>query len=160
MPTTINQSQYPRGTKDEILRSGPQKVCLTIGIFFVVIGVSGVMLPGLLGMHLSPAHNLIHILTGIFSLSAAYSIKRSRAFNFCLAFGLIYSLLGLSGFLIGVPGYPSVGYMGADQNLFQVLPGVLEFGTIDHFVHIFLGAIFLIAAFVWRKEKISNNSSR
>lgn len=153
MPTTLNQTPYPDGVKDSILRTGPQKVCLTIGVFFVVVAVSGVMLPGLLGMHLSPAHNLIHIISGIFSIAAAYSTKKSRAFNFCLIFGLIYALLGLSGFLMGVPGYPTVGYMGADQNLFQVLPGILEFGTIDHFVHVVLGGVFLIASYVWRRDR-------
>jgi len=35
--------------------------------------------------------------------------------------------------------------MGTDARLFKVLPGMLELGTMDHNVHILLGAVFLIA---------------
>lgn len=157
MPTAMKRPPFPQGIRDNIVKTGPQKICLSLGVVFIVIGVSGVMMPGLMGMHLSAAHNLIHIFTGIFSLAAAYSAKPNRAFNFCLAFGTVYLLLGLSGFLMGAPGYPSVGYMGADQNLFEIIPGVLEFGTIDHFVHVVLGTFFLLAAYVWRRDK-SNKS--
>jgi hypothetical protein len=38
-----------------------------------------------------------------------------------------------------------------DARLLKVLPGVLEFGTSDHAVHILLGAIFLIGGLMTKR---------
>jgi hypothetical protein len=42
--------------------------------------------------------------------------------------------------------------MAADAHLFKVIPGQLELGTMDHAIHILLGALFLIGGFGTRKE--------
>ena len=62
----------------------------------------------------------------------------SAARNFCIAFGSIYLLLGLVGFVRGE---------GADR-LFVVIPGQLELGTVDHVIHVVFGALYLIAGFM------------
>ena len=49
-------------------RSTPQKVCISLGWGFIFIGVLGLAFPGFMGMHLSFAHNAIHLLSGIFAL--------------------------------------------------------------------------------------------
>lgn len=47
-------------------------------------------------------------------------------------------LLGVVEFLPGA----------GEGKIFAVLPGTLEFGTMDHLIHIALGVIFLIGGFI------------
>lgn len=136
-------------------RVGIQKVGAIMGIGFLVVGVAGIIMPGFLGMHLSLAHNIIHLGSGSLALWAAYNGDPKKAYTFSLAFGVIYTLLGVIGFVIGQPGYPAVGHMDSDQNLLRVIPNILEFGTNDHSVHIFLGAVMLGSAFVWKRRHTS-----
>lgn len=145
MATTMKRSVGTISTRNPI-----QKVCITLGIIFVVMGVLGIIMPGFMGMHLSMAHNLVHLLTGALALWIGYYDDVSKAYTFSIAFGLIYGVLGIAGYVIGQPGYPGVGHMAADQNLLRVIPNVLEFGTMDHGVHILLSAFFLVGAFAWK----------
>lgn len=149
MATVMNQH---RSNHISMPRSSIQKVCIALGILFVVVGFGGVVMPGMLEMHLSFAHNLIHLLTGALAIWAGYSYQSRRAYNFSLAFGVVYGLLGLVGFLMGVPGYPGVGFLEADQNLLRLIPNVLEFGTSDHSFHLILSAAFLLGAYAWKKQ--------
>lgn len=150
MPTMMKPQTI--ATRSRYLKSAPQKVCIGLGIVFVIVALAGVMMPGFMGMHLSMVHNLIHLGSGFLALWSGYSGRR-KAYNFCLAFGAIYGLLGIAGFIMGSPGYPAVGHMEADQNLFRLIPNVLEFGTMDHLVHFLLGAVFLFISFAHRKER-------
>lgn len=149
MATVMNQH---RSHHISTPRSVTQKVCIGLGIFFVVAGLAGIVMPGMLGMHLSFAHNLIHLLSGALAIWVGYSDDPKKAYNFAVAFGSVYGLLGLAGFIIGNPGYPGVGHMEADQNLLRVIPNVLEFGTADHTVHLIIAAAFLASAYVWKKQ--------
>jgi hypothetical protein len=153
MPTVMNP--HTISTRNKLVKSAPQKVCIGLGIIFVVIGLAGVMMPGFMGMHLSMVHNLIHLGSGFLALWSGYS-SRNKAYNFCLGFGALYGLLGIAGFLIGEPGYPAVGHMEADQNLFRLIPNILELGTMDHVIHLLLSAIFLFTAFAHRKDRVAD----
>lgn len=150
MPIVMNPRHvsYHEGSE----RTAPQKVAITLGLSFLVIGIVGVMAPGLLGMHLSVAHNLVHLISGLLAIWCGYA-NSNRAFNFCLIFGALYGALGIAGFMIGEPGYPAFGYMEADQNLFRVIPNVLELGTMDHIVHLLIGAFLIFTTYTYRKEK-------
>lgn len=149
MPTIMNRHHV---SPQESERSAPQKVAISMGIAFLLIGVVGVVLPGFVGMHLSVAHNLVHIFSGILALWCGYT-RPKRAYNFCLWFGAFYGLLGIAGYLMGVPGFPVAGNMDADQNLFRVIPNVLEFGTMDHIVHLLIATFLIMTAYTFRKEK-------
>jgi hypothetical protein len=152
MATTIDRQKYSRGTREYSSTKTPvQKVCNGIGVVFIVIGLAGIMMPGLMGMHLSLTHDVIHLASGALALWVGNSHVPKRAYTFCIAFGAIYGLLGLAGFIIGSPGYPGVGHMEADQNLLRVIPNVLEFGTIDHIFHVLLSAVLLFTAYAWKR---------
>jgi hypothetical protein len=61
-----------------------------------------------------------------------------------LAFGAVYLLLGIAGFLMGHPGASTIaGMMMEDGKLWKVIPGTLELGRMDHIVHCLLGVVFL-----------------
>ena len=107
-------------------------VCKILGVVFLLVGVCGFAAPRLLGAHLSLAHNLVHIVSGIIALYFGFAGSLSGAKTFSLVFGLVYLALGILGLVVGV---------GADRE--WSIAGVLLFGTVDHFIHVLLGIIFL-----------------
>ena len=121
-------------------------ICTLLGAVLLLVGIVGFVAPGLMGTHLSLAHDLVHILSGALALYFGLAGTLSGARAFCLAFGAVYLLLGLVGFLLGGPGPVSPGMpgMSPDSRLFKVLPGILELGTMDHIIHLLLGILFLI----------------
>ena len=129
-----------------------KRICTVLGIVFLLVAVAGFALPGLLGMHLSLAHNVVHLLSGAAALYLGLKGTESAARSFCFAFGAVYLLLGVAGFAAGGPGTPSVPEGStADDRLLVVVPGQLELTTMDHIVHVVLGAIFLIGGFLSRR---------
>ena len=43
-------------------------VCKILGVVFVLVGLCGFAAPGLLGAHLTPVHNVVHIVSGLIAL--------------------------------------------------------------------------------------------
>ena len=129
-------------------KDASQKVCLIMGFALIVIGLLGTVMPETLGLHLSAAHNLIHLVTGILSMWAGSADDPKKALVLCITAGFIYATLGVAGFIIGTPGYPSPNMPGmrGDQYLFRVIPNTLELGSMDHTVHLIVAAFFLFAA--------------
>ncbi|HMF55879.1 MAG TPA: DUF4383 domain-containing protein [Pyrinomonadaceae bacterium] len=130
-------------------------ICKLLGVVFLLVGVVGFIMPGFLGTHLSLAHNLVHIISGIIALYLGFSGSLGGARMFCIVFGLVYLLLGIVGFVLGSPNAPTMAGMagmGVDARLWKVLPGTLELGTMDHIVHLLLGIVFLAGGFLTRAD--------
>jgi len=106
-------------------------VCKILGVVFLLVGVCGFVLPHLLGAHLTPAHNVVHIVSGIIALYFGFAGTLSGAKMFALVFGVVYLALGILGMALGT----------GTERLWMV--GPLEFGQSDHGIHILLGVIFL-----------------
>jgi hypothetical protein len=106
-------------------------VCKILGVVFLLVGVCGFAAPGLLGAHLSPVHNLVHIVSGIVALYFGFAGTLSGAKTFSLAFGVVYLALGILGLALGV----------GDDRMWMV--GPLHLGRADHFIHVLLGIVFL-----------------
>ena len=116
-------------------------VCKILGVVFLLVGICGFFAPHLLGAHLTPPHNLVHIVSGIIAIYFGFSGSLSGAKNFCLLFGVAYLALGILGmFILGV---------GADK-MWNVA-GILELGKIDHLIHILLGLVFLAGGLLTKK---------
>jgi len=136
-------------------RTGLQKMCIAMGLFFILTGLAGIVMPGMFGLHLSLFHNIIHLASGAMALASGYADDPRKARTFSIGFGVLYGLLAVAGFVFGGPGYPGVGHMEADDKLLRVIPNVLEFATADHFLHILLSAILLVSAYLWKKRRDS-----
>ena len=108
-------------------------VCKILGVVFLIVGIAGFAAPGLLGAHLTPVHNLVHLLSGAIAVYLGFSGTLSAAKTFCLIFGIVYLALGLLGFVLGD---------AANDRMWNVL-GILHLGTVDHGIHLLLGAVFL-----------------
>jgi hypothetical protein len=99
----------------------------------VLVGLAGFAMPHLLGMHLTPIHNVIHLLTAAIALYLGFGASLGAARTFCIAFGAVYLLLGILGFVApnvvaAILGHPPVS--GGEL-------------TPDNVVHLLLGGAFL-----------------
>ena len=106
-------------------------VCKILGVVFLLVGVVGFASPTLLGAHLTPPHNVVHILSGVVALYFGFAGSLSGAKAFCLVFGVVYLALGVLGLALGHP--PDRTWM----------VGPLHLGTADHGIHCLLGIVFL-----------------
>jgi Domain of unknown function (DUF4383) len=131
-------------------------ICLILGIGFILVGLIGFVSDNFLGTHLSLTHNLIHLISGAVALYLGLKGTLSAAKMFCLVFGAVYLLLGVVGFLFnsgtstGLP--PNLVDGGTNTHMLHVIPGNLELGMMDHVVHILLGLIFLVGAFLTKTD--------
>jgi len=109
-------------------------VAKIVGAVLLLVGILGfttVLAP--LGAHLNPAHNAVHIVSGIISLYFGFAASMSAARAFDLAFGAIYLLLGVVGYLVGDAG-----------NMHMLHIGPLNLANMDHNIHIVVGTLFLV----------------
>ena len=113
-----------RGEETVIMAKTVAKIMGLVLLLVGVLGFTNVLAP--LGAHLSPAHNLVHILTGVISLYFGFAGSLSGAKGFCIIFGLVYLLLGILGLAMG-----------------ELHIGPLMLGKVDHGIHLIVGAIFL-----------------
>lgn len=74
-------------------------ICKVLGFVFLLVGLIGFATPHLLGMHLTPIHNVIHLASGALALYFGFAASDAAAHAFCWAFGIIYLLIGVLGFV-------------------------------------------------------------
>ena len=106
-------------------------VCKILGVVFLLVGVAGFAKPDLLGAHLNPPHNVVHIVSGVIALYFGFAGSISGAKAFSLVFGVVYLALGILGLAMG----------GGGEHVWVV--GPLHLGQVDHGIHIVLGVVFL-----------------
>jgi hypothetical protein len=111
-----------------------QTVCKIMGSILMLVGVAGFGNSSLLGMHLTPIHNIIHLASGALSLYFGFSAPPASARTFAQVFGGIYFGLALLGFVApnavaGLLGHPAI------VNASALAP--------DNVVHLVLGTVFL-----------------
>ena len=110
-------------------------VAKIVGVILLLVGVLGFThLLDSLGAHLSPVHNLVHIISGVISLYFGFAGSLGGAKSFCTIFGLVYLLLGL------------VGMVKGDLTL-----GPLMLGKVDHGIHLIVGAAYLAGGLLTKK---------
>lgn len=118
-------------------------VCKLLGIVFLLVGVCGFAAPTLLGAHLTPAHNVVHIVSGAIALYFGFAGSLSGAKAFSLVFGVVYLALGILGMALGRPE-------GTEARMWMV--GPLHLGQVDHGIHVLLGIVFLAGGLFTKKS--------
>ena len=122
-------------------------IATILGVVFILVGIIGFISPGFLGTHLSPTHNIVHLVSGAISLYFGLAATLSAARMFDIIFGIVYGLLGIAGFALGT---------GPDR-MFEALSSLgLHLGTMDHVVHILLGVVFLIGGFLTKADVVTD----
>ena len=67
--------------------SVPRTLCKVMGVVLVLVGILGFANPRLLGMHLTPMHDVIHLVSGTVAVYLGLNGSRSSVRSFCLVFG-------------------------------------------------------------------------
>ena len=111
--------------------------CVILGMILLIIGAVGFLEHGVLGMRLSPVHNFIHFVSGLLAVYFGWQGTSEAARSTCIVLGLVYGLLGTTGFLFG----------SAADYVLTLIPNQLVLGTMDHVLHLILGAVFLASGF-------------
>jgi len=121
-----------------------------IAAAFLLVGLLGFAVPGFLGAHLTPAHNFIHLGSGLLALYFGLfgTLVATRLFD--IVFGTVYGLLGLVGFIAGQAGVSPLH--GLDSRVLEIIPGVLMLGSTDHVIHIFLGVVFFLSGLLTKPK--------
>jgi len=109
-----------------------KNIATVLGVIFLIVGLLGFAVPELMGMHLSPAHNLIHLVSGALALYFGLKGTPAAARSFCIVFGVFYGLLGVVGFFL-------------PDRMLTLIPNQLMLGPADHIIHVLLGVVFLAA---------------
>lgn len=80
---------------------------MVLGAVLTLVGILG-FVPGLapggnlLGIFaIDPAHNIVHLLSGIVGLAVAFTAKGAYARWYALIFGVVYGLVTVIGFIQG-----------------------------------------------------------
>ncbi|MBI4664238.1 MAG: hypothetical protein HY735_36040 [Verrucomicrobia bacterium] len=113
------------------------------GALLIVAGLLGFIVPGLMGLHLSAAHNLLFLASGAAAIYSGLLTTEAAGRIFCTVFGAFYGLLGLVGLAAG-----------GLSNTITIIPGTLVLGIIDHLVHLILGAVFLAVGRIGRPSAV------
>lgn len=106
------------------------------GAVFILVGIAGFVSHDLLGAHLTMTHNIVHLVSGAASLYVGLKGTLAQARTLCLVFGIVYGLLGVVGFIAGT----------GEGRLLNIDAIGLVFGTVDHIIHILIGALYLVGA--------------
>jgi hypothetical protein len=111
-------------------------LCKIMGTVLLLVGILGFAQPGLLGMHLTPIHNVIHLVSGATALYLGLNGSRSSVRQFCLVFGAVYLSLAVLGVLAPDVVAAMIGH-DAHVNASALGP--------DNIVHVLVGGAFLAA---------------
>ncbi|MDQ3012824.1 MAG: DUF4383 domain-containing protein [Acidobacteriota bacterium] len=107
--------------------------CKILGGIMLLLGLIGFGAPDLAGFHLTPIHNVVHLLTAAVALYLAFKGPASAVRGFCLLFGAIYLLLAIIGFTAPhvIASIIGAGHMGTSAP--------------DHIYHLVVGGASLVA---------------
>jgi hypothetical protein len=108
--------------------------CKIAGVVLVLVGILGFANPHLLGMHLTPVHDIIHLVSGGAAIYLALNASRSSVRSFCLAFGAMYLSLAVLGLVAPDVVAAMIGH-DAHVNSQALMP--------DNLVHFLVGGSFL-----------------
>ncbi|MES2225867.1 MAG: DUF4383 domain-containing protein [Patescibacteria group bacterium] len=117
-----------------------KKIAVLFGVIFVLVGILGFIPNPLVGptglFDTDTVHNLIHLIFGVILLIVAMSSPMKSAL-WLKILGIVYLLLAIIGFLT-VPDGGS-------------LLGIAMTNMADHWLHIVLGIVLLVAGVVSNK---------
>lgn len=123
-----------------------QTLAWVFGVVLTLVGILG-FVPGvtndmmLLGIfHVDMLHNIIHIVTGLAALAAAWGMYSSRLYF--QVFGVVYALVAV------------LGFVGGDNVL-----GILMVNMADNLLHVLIAAVALYAGFMMKDAPVATQSS-
>ena len=120
----------------------PHKLCKVAGPVLLIVGAIGFMSPHLLGLHLTPIHNVVHLLSGALASYFGF-VNPGGARGFSLAFGSVYGLLAVIGFVAPQMFARIIGHGDGTAGTFLM----------DNLVHVAVAGAFLVAGMAGAPRK-------
>lgn len=116
-------------------------IAIVFGVVFVLVGLLGMFIPNpLVGpgalFDTNTAHDLVHLLFGIILLVVAFAAPMKSGL-WLKILGVVYLIIALAGFVLAPMG--------------GMLFGLVETNDADHWLHILLGVVLLLAGFMGHK---------
>lgn len=120
-------------------------IAIVFGIVFVLVGLLGMFVPNpLVGagalFDTNMAHDLVHLLFGVILLVVAFTAPMKSAL-WLKILGIVYLVIALLGFLMAPMG--------------GMLLGLVETNDADHWLHIVLGVVLLLAGFMGKGKPMA-----
>ena len=119
-----------------------KRIAIAFGVVFLLVGFLG-FVPGvtrdehLLGIfHVNPAHNVVHLLTGVVAIACGLTSAYASQLFFRI-FGAIYGLVAILGFIMG------------DQPIF----GLISNNMADAWLHTAIAAVSLFLGFAYHEAE-------
>jgi len=104
---------------------------VVVGAVLLLVGLVGFLTPSLMGLTFHPAHNVIHLLSGILGLWAGLK-SEGAARTYARIFGAVYTLVAVVGFA----GIHDLG------------PIMLGLNGMYNIIHLAVGVLGLAAGFM------------
>ena len=73
--------------------------CRILGVATLLMGIAGFVDSHLMGFHLTPVHNMIHLATGLLASYCGFAAGYGACRTFCRVFAAIYGLVAALGFV-------------------------------------------------------------
>lgn len=116
-------------------------IAMVFGIVFVLVGILGFVSNPLVGpmgiFETNTAHNLVHLLFGVILLVVAFAAPMKSGL-WLKILGVVYLLIAVLGFLMTPNGGELLGLVHTNMN--------------DHWLHVVLGVVLLLAGFMGGKK--------
>ncbi|ORU90706.1 MAG: hypothetical protein A6F71_07055 [Cycloclasticus sp. symbiont of Poecilosclerida sp. M] len=102
-----------------------------MGVVFILFGIVGIPYAGetLLGIGLTPAHNFLHIMTGVLWIAAVMTFDGTYARMLNQVIGLAYLTLGAFGLSESVPQIHVLFNLNEMTTVFNVVIGLVTLGV-------------------------------
>lgn len=113
-------------------------ICRIMGVVFILVAIWG-FIDGerVLIFPINAAHNLVHLVSGLAALAFGFYFSEKAARGFSLAFGLVYGLVAVLGFM----------HVDFVSNLLNLHAQHGEgHGMADQWLHALIALVFLVAA--------------
>lgn len=124
-----------------------------LGTMLVVVGIAGFVSPALGGTHLSYAHNVVHIASGVLALWFGLTNSERQSRRFSVLMVVFYGLLAVAGFALGRPDGGGLIDQPSDPRLLTLVPNILELGQADHVLNLVIALAFFSAAAMAREPQ-------
>jgi Domain of unknown function (DUF4383) len=118
-----------------------KNIAIAFGIVFIIVGIPGFVSAAtpnglLLGyFEVNPAHNVVHLATGVVALIVAFINEKATRLFFQI-FGVIYALVALMGFFTGN----------------KPLLGMIAINAADNWLHVLIAIVALYLGFGMKAE--------
>jgi hypothetical protein len=104
---------------------------VVMGALLLLFGIFGFLRTDFFDLHFSPAHNWIHLLSGVFGLWAGLDKKGYGAKMYAQMLGVFYTVVAIAGFA-AVP---------------EFLMNMLDLNTSYNVIHIVVGLLGVLSGF-------------